>query len=114
MITEESVLKALETVVDPEVGIDVVNLGFIYDVKIDGDAVNVAMTLTSQGCPLHADLKLSAENAIRQIAGASQADVRFVFDPPWHPRMMSAAAKERLGFSSDMLDSSPSADGLDE
>ncbi|RJP79935.1 MAG: metal-sulfur cluster assembly factor [Candidatus Zixiibacteriota bacterium] len=104
MLSEASVMKALEHVIDPEIGIDVVNLGFIYDVRIEGDHAAVAMTLTMKGCPMHATLKEQAEEAIRQLAGAKSAEVRLVFDPPWHPSMMSAAAKERLGFSEDMLD----------
>ncbi len=93
MITEEKVLEALKTVEDPEIGIDVVNLGFIYDVKIAGEQVIVAMTLTMKGCPLHASLKQSAASAV----------VNIVFDPPWNPNMMSAWAKDKLGFSPDML-----------
>lgn len=104
MITEESVLKALESVVDPEIGIDVVNLGFIYDVKIEGDRVDVAMTLTMRGCPLHSMLQQQAEDAIVKLAGASSAEVRIVYDPPWNPNMMSQMAKDKLGFSSDMIE----------
>jgi len=104
MITEESVLKALETVVDPELGIDVVNLGFIYDVKVEGEHVDVAMTLTMRGCPLHSTLKQQAENAVVQLAGAKSAEVRIVYDPPWNPNMMSQMAKDKLGFSSDMIE----------
>ena len=103
MITEEAVLEALKTVDDPEIGIDVVNLGFVYDVKIEASAVIVAMTLTMRGCPLHATLKQNAEQAIVKHTGASSAVVNIVFDPPWNPNMMSPAAKEKLGFSPDML-----------
>ena len=104
MITEESVLKALENVVDPEIGIDVVNLGFIYDVKIDGEKVDVAMTLTMRGCPMHSTLKDQAEQAILKNAGAKSAEVRIVYDPPWNPNMMSQMAKDKLGFSPDMME----------
>ncbi len=104
MITEESVLKALENVIDPEIGIDVVNLGFIYDVKIDGEKVDVAMTLTMRGCPMHSTLKDQAEQSIIKNAGAKSAEVRIVYDPPWNPNMMSQTAKEKLGFSPDMME----------
>ena len=104
MITEESVLKALENVIDPEIGIDVVNLGFIYDVKINGEKVDVAMTLTMRGCPMHSTLKDQAEQAIVKNAGAKSAEVRIVYDPPWNPNMMSQTAKEKLGFSPDMME----------
>jgi metal-sulfur cluster biosynthetic enzyme len=104
MITEQAVMKALETVNDPEIGIDVVNLGFIYDVKIEGDTVTVAMTLTMKGCPLHASLKSNAEGAIRKLAGAKEATVNIVWDPPWNPGMMSDKAKGIMGFSPEMLE----------
>jgi len=104
MITEESVLQALESVLDPEIGIDIVNLGFIYDVKINGEKVDVAMTLTMRGCPMHSTLKDQAEQAIIQKAGAKSAEVRIVYDPPWNPNMMSQMAKEKLGFSPDMME----------
>lgn len=97
MITEESVYEALGTVIDPEIGIDIVNLGFIYDVKVDADKVSVAMTLTIKDCPLHATLKKQAEEAILKHTGAASAEVKLVFDPPWTPAMMSDMAKERLG-----------------
>lgn len=97
MITEESVYKALKTVIDPEIGIDIVNLGFIYDVQIEGDAVKVAMTLTMKGCPMHATLKQQAERAILEHTGASSAEVHLVFDPPWNMGMMSDMAKKKLG-----------------
>lgn len=100
MITEESVYDALRTVLDPEIGIDIVNLGFIYDIKIEGDKVSVAMTLTIKGCPLHSTLKSQAEEAILKSTGASSADVRLVFDPPWNPAMMSDQAKAKLGMGS--------------
>ena len=103
-ITEESVLQALESVLDPEIGIDIVNLGFIYDVKINGEKVDVAMTLTMRGCPMHSTLKDQAEQAIIQKAGAKSAEVRIVYDPPWNPNMMSQTAKEKLGFSPDMME----------
>lgn len=97
MITEESVLKALETVIDPEIGVDIVNLGFIYDVNVEGDGVNVAMTLTIKGCPMHATLKKNAERAVLEHTDATSAEVKLVFDPPWNPAMMSDMAKKRLG-----------------
>jgi metal-sulfur cluster biosynthetic enzyme len=104
MITQDAVMKALGTVDDPEIGIDVVNLGFIYDVKIEPeDKVIVAMTLTSRGCPLHVSLKANAEEAIRSLAGAKDVTVNIVWDPPWGPNMMSAAAKEKLGFDPSMM-----------
>jgi metal-sulfur cluster biosynthetic enzyme len=101
MISQESVYQALKTVVDPELGIDIVSLGFIYNVKIEGDSINVDMTLTTRGCPLHSTLKQQAEDAIRQSTGVTEVKVEIVFDPPWNVEMMSAEAKKKLGLSSE-------------
>ena len=97
MISEETVYKALSTVLDPELGIDIVNLGFIYDVKVGSDSITVAMTLTTRGCPMHSTLKQQAEDAVVQETGASSVEVNIVFDPPWNVNMMSDMAKEKLG-----------------
>jgi len=103
MITEEQVYDALKNVIDPEIGIDIVNLGFIYDVKIEDDSVSVAMTLTIKGCPMHSTLKQNAEEAILKHTNAKQAEVRLVFEPPWNKAMMSDEAKKRLGIETDVI-----------
>jgi metal-sulfur cluster biosynthetic enzyme len=101
MPNDEQVWDALRTVIDPEIGINVVDLGLVYDIEVSGDQVRVAMTMTTQACPLHAYLTEAAETAIRQFApdvGAVQVDM--VWDPPWSPAMMSDEAKQQLGWSS--------------
>ncbi len=103
MVTEEQVKEALSKVIDPEIGIDIVNLGFIYDIRIDGGIVDVDMTLTTRGCPLHQTLGKQAEDVIKDIEGVEQANITMVWDPPWNPTLMSDAAKKRLGFSDEML-----------
>jgi metal-sulfur cluster biosynthetic enzyme len=97
MITEEAVLKALSKVIDPELGVDIVSMGFIYSVGIEDNRVNVAMTLTTRGCPMHSTLTKQAEETVLAETGASGVEVRLVFDPPWNIDMMSAEAKEKLG-----------------
>ena len=97
MITEEAVYSALSKVVDPELGVDIVSMGFIYSIDIEENRVNVAMTLTTRGCPMHSTLTRQAKEAVLAEAGASSVDVRLVFDPPWNTDMMSAEAKEKLG-----------------
>ncbi|MCX6639942.1 MAG: metal-sulfur cluster assembly factor [bacterium] len=104
MITEEFVYAALETVLDPEIGIDIVNLGFIYDVKIADDKVDVAMTLTTKGCPMHGSLTQQAKDAIITHTGAAEANIRLVFDPPWNVHMMSESARTRLGIDLSLMD----------
>ncbi len=99
MADDEQVWNALRTVIDPEIGINVVDLGLVYSVEVLGDKVRVAMTMTTQACPLHAYLTAAAEAAIRQFAPDVQTvQVDMVWDPLWSPAMMSDAAKQQLGW----------------
>ncbi len=97
-LTEEAVLEVLKTVRDPEIPIDIVNLGLIYDVGVKGANVHVKMTLTTPGCGMGAMISRQAEDAIKAM-GANNVIVEIVWDPPWNQDMMSDYAKERLGFS---------------
>ena len=100
MVSKEEVLKALEEVYDPEIGMNVVELGLIYDVFIEGenkDAVKVKMTLTVPGCPLASMITEQVARRIHQIEGVRFADVELTFDPPWSPEMMSPEARAKLG-----------------
>lgn len=99
MASDEQVWNALRTVIDPEIGINVVDLGLVYGVEVSGDQVRVAMTMTTQACPLHAYITEAAEAAIRQFApDAAGVQVDMVWDPPWSPAMMSDGAKQQLGW----------------
>ena len=99
MADDEQVWNALRTVIDPEIGINVVDLGLVYSVEVSGDQVRVAMTMTTQACPLHAYITEAAEAAIRQFApDAAAVQVDMVWDPPWSPAMMSDGAKQQLGW----------------
>jgi metal-sulfur cluster biosynthetic enzyme len=99
LVTEHAVREALREVIDPELGESLVELGLVYDIRTDGDRVEVDLTLTTPGCPLHASLLGAAEWAINcHVPGVRETSVRLVFDPPWTPDRMSAAAKQRLGF----------------
>jgi metal-sulfur cluster biosynthetic enzyme len=104
MITEEAVYQALGTVLDPEIGIDIVSMGFIYNVNIQGDNVGISMTLTAKGCPMHDTLTRQAQDALIKLAGASEATIKLVFDPPWNVRMMSEEARNRLGIDLSVMD----------
>lgn len=97
VITKDEVLKALSEVMDPELGVSLVDLGLIYDVTVEDDKVDVKMTLTAPGCPLHSIMRENAQNRISQIDGVKEANVQVVWDPPWKPEMMSEAAKKHLG-----------------
>ncbi|QYG95187.1 metal-sulfur cluster assembly factor [Iamia sp. SCSIO 61187] len=95
----EQVLAALGDVWDPELGLDVVSLGLVYDVRIDGDVIEVDMTLTTPGCPVSEQLPAEAEAAVR--AAVPDADVRMalVWEPAWTPERLSPTALEQLGFT---------------
>ena len=98
-VTEEQVLEALKNVIDPEVGLDIVNLGLIYDVRVsDDDIVHTKMTMTIPGCPLQNQILFAAEQVILGIPGVKDAIVELVWEPPWNPNMMSDEAKKRLGY----------------
>lgn len=98
--TTESVRAALKTVDDPEAGMDIVELGLVYEIVVEGDRVQVRMTMTSAACPVGDLLVDSARDA---ILGAHprvrQAEVRLVWEPEWSPEMMSPAAREFFGWS---------------
>jgi metal-sulfur cluster biosynthetic enzyme len=95
-LTEERVFEALRSVYDPELPVNIVDLGLIYDVGISGRNVNIKMSLTTPGCGMGATIAKQAEMAIKPI-GAKNVFVDIVWDPPWNPDMMSDEAKQRLG-----------------
>ena len=97
--TEDAVWEALRTVDDPEVGVNVVDLGLVYGVEVHGDDVMVRVTMTSPACPLGDVIVGNTNAAIRAAApGAGKIDVMLVWDPPWTPERMSEAARERFGW----------------
>ncbi len=97
MITEEEIRQALKVVKDPEIGIDIVNLGLVYDVTIQEDKVYVKMTLTSPACPVGPQILNQAKEVIELIEGITLADIEMVWTPPWNPDMMSDEARDHLG-----------------
>jgi FeS assembly SUF system protein len=95
---EEKAIDALRTVFDPEIPVNIYELGLIYgiEVKPSGEVV-IRMTLTSPGCPVAASLPLEVESRMREIPGVTSAKVEIVWDPPWNPEMISDAGKLQLG-----------------
>ncbi len=92
------IVDALHTVFDPEIPVNIYELGLIYDVIIDGaGVVGVKMTLTAPGCPAAQSLPLEVERKIREIPGVTDVKVEIVWDPPWDKDKMSDAAKLQLG-----------------
>lgn len=99
MIAEETVLDALRTVFDPEIGINVVDLGLIYGVEpLDDDGVKINFTLTTPACPVGPMLQAQIEQAASSVDGVDHVETEIVFSPPWDPReMCSDEAKFELG-----------------
>lgn len=94
---ETRVEDALREVMDPELGVNLVDLGLIYSVKIEGRSVRVAMTLTTPGCPMHDSLAEGVQIALLGLEEIDDAQVDVVWDPPWHPSMMTDAGRAQLG-----------------
>lgn len=98
-VTQSTVISVLKTVHDPEIPVDIYELGLIYEVKITEDGfVHIEMTLTSPNCPVAESLPAEVEEKVGNIDGATGAKVNIVFDPPWSQDMMSEEAKLELGF----------------
>ena len=95
-ITVDRIMNALRNCYDPEIPVNIVDLGLIYNIAIIDDTVKVRMTLTTQGCPAHAYLMHQVESEITKIPGVKKAEVDIVWEPPWTPERMSAEAKQRL------------------
>lgn len=96
---ENKVVEVLKTIYDPEIPVDVFELGLIYEVNIDEDKnVSIDMTLTSPNCPVAETMPKEVEDKVSAIEGVSSTKVNIVFDPPWDKDMMSEEAKLELGF----------------
>lgn len=96
-VSQDQVSEALRNCYDPEIPVNIVDLGLIYDVQIADDVVNVKMTLTAQGCPEHAFIAEQVKYQIQQMPGVREANVEIVWDPPWEPSRMSSEARKKLG-----------------
>ncbi|MBO4795981.1 MAG: DUF59 domain-containing protein [Verrucomicrobia bacterium] len=97
VVTESEVWDALRLVFDPEVPINIVDMGLVYDVRVESKKVFVKMTLTMPGCMMGPSIAGDAQVRILALPGVEEANVEMVWDPPWHPSMMSEDAKVRLG-----------------
>lgn len=97
MISEKLVLAALKHVVDPEIGLNIVDLGLIYAVVVEDGNVYIKMTMTTRGCPLHESISRGAEEAVRHLPGVKNVKVEIVWDPPWTPERISEWGRKQLG-----------------
>lgn len=96
---EAEILKALKTIYDPEIPVNIYDLGLIYEVDVDDDnSVDIKMTLTAPNCPVADSLPIEVKEKVQAIEGVKQVNITLAFDPPWGPNMMSEEAKLELGF----------------
>ena len=98
MPTRDEVVEALHQVEDPELGMDIVDLGLLYDVDVDGPKVKVSYTLTSMGCPAGVMIQEDIDRVVRELPGVEEVESELTFEPPWTPDRMSEDAKFILGF----------------
>ncbi|HID16305.1 MAG TPA: metal-sulfur cluster assembly factor [Candidatus Atribacteria bacterium] len=97
MVDEKRVKRALSEVIDPEIGLNIVDLGLIYDIKLEDNKVYIKMTLTVPGCPLGNFIMEQAREKVKEIEGIEDVNIELVWDPPWNISMVSDEAKKKLG-----------------
>jgi metal-sulfur cluster biosynthetic enzyme len=98
MANREEVVEILRQVEDPELGMDIVDLGLLYDVEVEDSTAKITYSLTSMGCPAGPLIAQDIDSAARQVEGIEQVELELTFDPPWTPDRMSDDAKFILGF----------------
>jgi metal-sulfur cluster biosynthetic enzyme len=98
-LDEITVQETLRQVIDPELGCNIVDLGLVYGTIIHGSHITVQMTLTTPGCPMHESLTHGVQMALLGLEGVESVDVELVWDPPWHPSMMTEFGRARVGLA---------------
>lgn len=94
---EQIIFDALRQVIDPEIGCNILDLGLVYNVAFSAGKVRVTMTLTTPGCPMHDSIAEGVKHALLGIEGITGAEVEVVWDPPWHPSMMTKTGRAMTG-----------------
>jgi metal-sulfur cluster biosynthetic enzyme len=98
MLDQDTLISALRTVKDPELNVNVIDLGLVYSIQAHDDQVDVEMTLTSPACPVGPEMLRNAAAALQSVQGVAKANVKLVMSPPWSPEKMTDAARDELGF----------------
>ncbi len=98
-INKDQIVEILKQCYDPEIPVDLWNLGLIYDIKINEKIVDIIMSLTTPGCGMGQYMAEDIKNKVTSLDGVNETNVQVTFDPPWNPEMMTDDAKEKLGFS---------------
>ena len=98
-VTEQAIMDALKHVVDPELGINIVDLGLVYEVDVSEDgAIHIEYTLTTMGCPIGPLIEHQMQSFLEKVPGVATIEAEMVLRPPWTPEMMSEEAKAALGY----------------
>ena len=98
MVSEDTVLETIkENIIDPEIGINIVDMGLIYGVDVNDTIVDITMTLTSMGCPAGGQIINGTQHVAQQLDGVDEVNINVVWSPPWTMEMMSDDAKDELG-----------------
>lgn len=98
MISQDQIINKLRECLDPELGVNIVDLGLVYGVNVEGSRVQVLMTLTTPGCPLDSYFTRDITTRLKSIKGILDVSVELTFDPPWNPQKMSHESRDLLGF----------------
>jgi metal-sulfur cluster biosynthetic enzyme len=97
MPERETLYETLKQIYDPEVGINIVDMGLIYSLDIEADKVSISMTLTSPACPAGPQILSQVDSALKTVQGVTDVDINVVWSPPWSPDMLSEEARDQLG-----------------
>ncbi len=96
-VSEQTILEVLSNVYDPEIPIDIVNLGLIYGIEINGTNVTINMTMTAPGCPASGQIASESKFVVEELKGVDNVNIELVWDPPWDPSKMSEEAQQSMG-----------------
>ena len=96
IVTKEEVIEVLKTCYDPEIPINIIDLGLVYGVEVEGDLVHIKMTLTMPGCPMGELIIENVKRKVEAIEGVKEAKIELVWDPPWTPERISEEAMKRI------------------
>jgi len=104
MPTADDIWNRLRFCYDPEIPLNIVDLGLVYKVEVDEGNVQVEMTLTAQGCPSHTEISRDVKTSLLSVPGVTNVDVRVVWDPPWSPHLISPEGRKKLGIDDEQIE----------
>ena len=104
MPTQDQVVEQLRKCFDPEIPVNIYDLGLVYDVAVEGPVVDIRMTFTSDSCPSAREIPLDIRHKVGQLEDVTEVNLAVVWEPAWHPRMISEAARAELGIDEDSLE----------